>query len=974
MITNNKSLWLRNCLLSLLIPLIFIHGFAIANGYIDKEDNHTNINIDFETRLQFYLDLKTKRFLRKMSIKEQLLLEMIQSVASEIQARGKSGVIEGDVGFDLIYGKSEQILKQYEKEIQTIKKIISELENLELTVQKIDDLKILNEVEQLKDRLVNVLDDQKLSTQYLSKQQLAQMIEDYSNEINRTLQIYEKIDRFQKKAAVVGDVEIVKQLDQQKQRVIKILEESRIAGPSTDKVVESYIEEAVSIADILKKIDSLDEKAAADTSVKLDIKQVRNEIITNIDKRVLELFGFVESEDFKRKTISDYFKTWKVECVAEYQVKLMNFKILRDNLIKTATPDERNSMLEREITSALLNYSDQNFELAEMQFQQIFSAYDAYYTTLDGVIFYRSEANFANHYFDAAQQGYVNIINNYPNSQYTGQCYLRLMVISYTYKWSHEFFKYYDKVKDFITIDREDLNKAHYLAGYLYLQQNQYDDAKSVLENIKDTSKYNVPAQYLLGIVFTNLEKYNQAKKIFEQIISHENYPWTDLNYSIFKNEALLKLGYFHYQRGEYDKATFYFDQVSKGYDGYDASLLGQAWANLKKGQYDNAIGKVDVICNNFLLSNYMYEALVLSAHCKRIQQRPDEAMEDLRYVANAKHVLGRVEEYNDERKRILTQLDELEQIEETILEHQNKKLYPQVEKIRDLINEALLTFRYRGAVSSLLLEEYYDERKVLIRQIEEFESIINYAKEQGNQEMLADAMKQRNRLITVLEKYQMNKAPSGVSYFLDYPLATKEGGIIYRRGIINKLVGDLIVEKQRVQQDLEIVSQLLTLSDDQAKIDATIDLEIIEEDLTDLNNQLNQFQVWLANHNVEDIKMETEKWANFSGFGMTDINFVSYRERLKQIGGYQKNIAMIDGVLKDKKLHLEDRIRRFDDEVRKIQKEMEAEKVRLEKLEKEKYFQDIYFETKTKEIETEEVENFDESLWLNNQQNGKKF
>jgi len=269
--------------------------------------------------------------------------------------------------------------------------------------------------------------------------------------------------------------------------------------------------------------------------------------------------------------------------------------------------------------------------------------------------------------------------------------------------------------------------------------------------------------------------------------------------------------------------------------------------------------------------------------------------------------------------------------------------------------------------VSSLVLEEYYDERKVLIRQIEEFESIINYAKEQGNQEMLADAMKQRNRLIAVLEKYQVNQAPSGVSYFLDYPLATKEGGIIYRRGIVNKMVGDLIVEKQRVQQDLEIVSQLLTLSNNQTKIDATIDLEIIEEDLKDLNNQLNQFQVWLANHNVEDIKMQTEKWANFSGFGMTDINFVSYQERLKQIGGYQKNITMIDGVLKDKKLLLENRIRRFDDEVRKIQKEMEAEKIRLEKLEKEKYFQDIYFETKTKEIETEENENYDESLWLNN-------
>ena len=117
---------------------------------------------------------------------------------------------------------------------------------------------------------------------------------------------------------------------------------------------------------------------------------------------------------------------------------------------------------------------------------------------------------------------------------------------------------------------------------------------------------------------------------------------------------------------------------------------------------------------------------------------------------------------------------------------------------------------------------------------------------------------------------------------------------------------------------------------------------------------------------------METDKWANLSGFGMSDINFVSYRERVEKIGGYQKNLALIDDVLQGKRQQLEQRIRRFDDEVKKIQREMEAEKIRLEKLEKEKYFQDIYFETKTRETETEEIENYDDNLWLNDKQSGK--
>ncbi len=954
--------------------LFFSEKTVCCDANIDKTENQIDIKIDFETRLAFYLDLKTKRFFKKMSIKEKLLMELIQSVVSAIKERGKSGVIEGDVRFDLIYGKSESILEQYNEEIQAIKKIVNELDNLELTIQKIDDQKLLEEIEELKDHLMKILDDQKLATKRLTKEQLAKMIGDYSKEIERLLQIYEKIDLFQKRANYVGDIEIVKQLNLQKQRIIKILEESRIAGSSPDKIVENYIEEATSIVHILKQIDLLEERVEADSTLKTNIDEVRNNIISSIDKRIIELFGYMDGDNFTGRTISDHFKTWKAERTAEYQVKFTKYKILMDNLIRTGTSKERNRMLERDITNALLNYSDKNYELAEMLFKQIYDAYKDYYTNLDGVIFYRSEANYANHYYDAAREGYLEIINNYPNSQYVGQSYLRLMIISYTYGWNNEFFKYFDKVKDCLNIDREDLNKANYLAGYLYINQNQYQDAKSILENIKDASKYYIPARYLQGIVFTNLEKYAQAKKIFEQIINQKNYPWTDLNYSIFKNESLLKLGYLHYQRGEYHKATSYFDQVSKGYKGYDASLIGQAWANLKKGHYDNAVNKVDLICNNYLLSNYVYEAIVLSAHCKRIQNRTNEAIEDLRYVANAKYVLGKVQEYNEERKRILKQLDELELLEETILEHQNRKLYSKVVKIRDLINNALLSFRYRGAISSRLLEEYYDERKILIRQIEEFDSIITFAKEQGNKEMISEALKQRNRLIAVLEKYQLENATSGVSYFLDYPLATKEGGLIYRREIINKLVNDLILERQRVQRDMEMVTELLSLSNEKARIDAMIDLEIIEEDLRDLNNQLNQFQVWLANYHIEDIKTETEQWANFSGFGISDINFVSFRERIKKISGFSKNLALIDNVLREKRQQLEERIRRFDNEVRKIQREMEAEKIRLEKLEKEKYFQDIYFETKTKEIETEEVESFEEKNWLFNQENGKKF
>jgi len=970
----------KNIVLSVLMLLMFLASivfFAVPQARCsekpDKKSGKDDVYIEFESRLRFYLDLKTKRFLRKMAVKEGVLLEMIRNVTDEIQARGKAGALDGDFGFDLVYGKSNQILEEFDAEIESIKNIVKELDKLEVTIQRMDDLKLLKEVEQVKDRLLGALDDQKLATKKLTRQQVANMIEDYSGEINRILKIYEDIELFQKKARGIGDTEIVKQLDIQKQRVIHALEQSRIAGAAPETVVQNYIEEAASIVNILEQIDVLNEQIGVDSTLNLDVETVRDNIIANVDERIFKLFGYQTGKDFSGVTITEYFNTWKAERVAEYQLKLTRYQILRESLIKSATAKERNRMLEREITNALLNYSEEKYELSELLFTNIYEAYETYYPNLDGVIFYRSEANYANHYYDVAMSGYKKLINDYPASQYVGQSYLRMAMISYTYGLNSEFIRNFDKARQSQGIEAEDLNKLHYIAAHLYVKDRRFKDAETVLNGIKENSKYYMAAQYLQGIVLTNLEKFTQAKNIFEKLTDQQNYPWTDLNTSIIRNESLLKLGYIHYQRGEYKKASSYFDQVSKGYEGYDSSLLAQAWTNLKKGEYDNAINKVDLICNNYLLSNYTYEALVLSAHCKRIQHRNDEAIKDFQYVTNAKHVLNRVQEYNKEREHILQQLDELEILEEDIFEHQNKRLYPEVVRIRDIINDALMAFRYRGAVSSRLLEEYNDERKILIRQIEEFENIITFAEEQGNKRMKSDALKQRDRLVSVLEKYQLEQSVSGVSYFMDYPLATKEGGIIYRRGIVKKLLSELLVEKQRVQDDLQIVAELTSISGDQTRMDATIDLEIIGEELQDLHNQLNQFQVWLANHQVEQVHSDAERWADLSGFGLSDLNYMSYQERIKKITSYSKNLNEIDMVLGEKRKNLEERIWRFDNEVKKIQKEMEAEQIRLEKLEKEKYFQEIYFEIKTKEIERESAIEGLEELNLQNE-SGKEL
>ena len=44
--------------------------------------------IDFEKRLNYYLDLHSKGFVKKMAVKEQFLLQMIQNLTDEMKSRG----------------------------------------------------------------------------------------------------------------------------------------------------------------------------------------------------------------------------------------------------------------------------------------------------------------------------------------------------------------------------------------------------------------------------------------------------------------------------------------------------------------------------------------------------------------------------------------------------------------------------------------------------------------------------------------------------------------------------------------------------------------------------------------------------------------------------------------------------------------------------------------------------------------------
>jgi len=941
------------CLVLVMLNFAYIcpsHVFS-QDKYVAKEEF-----IDFDTRISFYLDMKTKRFLERVSIKEEFLLQLIDNVVAESRARDLDKKMNRKDGYQLIYGDRDKLLTEYSEEIEKIIYIISQLDALEKVMSRSDDYKLLNEVDTIKDDLVSVLDNTNLESKGKRSSDEISMMDEYTKEVNSLLKLYDQIENFEKYARANNDEQLLKQLSEQKKRVLSTLETSRLSNPFDDRIVTDYIAEAENVVTILKELDKIEFNAEYDSiEINDDIKTIKNNLISKVDNKILELVGYSTNNDEKIVTITEYFREWKASRLAEIQIKLTQYRVIKEHLLNSSLPEERDRMLEQDMADALLNYSNENYELALLQFKEIYDNYSGYYQNLDGVLFYLNEANYANGYFESAYSGYTKIVIEYPDSQYKARIYSRLIFISFTYGWEDKFYEYYDSMMECENIINKDRNEANYLAGYLAYTNDEFTRACAFLENVTNDSEYRLASQYLLGVAHANINQYNQAIAVFTNIVSMENLPWTDINIAIIRNESLLKLGYIYYQQENYEQALNYFDQVSKGYEKYDVSLVGKAWANMQKGQYGESISELDELLNNFMMSNYTYESMVLSAHCKRLKNKKDDAIDELKYVSYASNISEQAKDYVGERKKLVKRLNELDTIEDKILDRQDKLLYPKIAKLRKSIISALQSYSYRGVIDDRIVEEYRNDKKLILNQISEFENIMNIARVENDDQMYKDAVEQRDKLLVMIDQFPNDEATVKANYFINYPLAVREQGYIYQRELVRGVMKDLILEKDRINNDLAIITNLLKMSDNETQMEIILDLEILEEDLRDLHNQIDRYQIWLSNNTLKEVNTNTDFWADVSGFSISDINFTSYQEQRQKIETLDKNLMYIINILQKKRDLLENRINNYKIESDKIEKELEAEQIRLEKLEKEKYFRDIYFDIRTREIETEE-------------------
>lgn len=945
-----------------LVAAFAFPSFFPASGLYAQEElppKDPQVKITFEDRLTFYLDQKSKTFLSDLAVKEKLLLQMIQNITEELRKRGRSSVLDDEIGYQQLYGEADKLIEEYGEELNLLVGVLREIAHLEKVVDQSGDLYSWDRLANLRGRVLTILENRDLYKKgKYTEARVKGLFHEYHSEVDSVLSLYKRLVKLERKAEERGDWQIQQAIAAQLDSINIVL--GNFNASETDTLSEYYLDEVELLVAVLDELKDLQKRAIhLDTELSIEIEELRRSILQNLDAQLLSLMGYHSTLPDDGPTVSEFFKEWKAKQYADHKIHFTQYQIMKRSLLESSTPEERSRMLEKDLLRAFLNYVEKNYELAEKQFDLILADYGQYFESLESVLFYRAESFFVRDLYDQAANNYERIVAEFPDSEYLGDSLFRLMLIHEKFGNRAEFYKYFGLLKSLThNLDRSYYDKCNYLAGHVYFKDSKFSDAQEVLSNVSKGSKYYLMARYLLGLVFVNQENYASAAEILQDLASRENYPWTDPRTTFIRNKALLKLGFLNYELRKYEKASKYFGLVSPGFEEYDKALLGSAWTNLKLGKYEQTIENVNRFFKDYLASNYTYEALVLSAHSKKLLKRDDSALQDLRYVANARRVLELSDKYNAERKELLDQLATLDKLEEEILERRDEHLYTITSQIRDHLQNMLVQFKSRGSTGVVVLEKYEDERRSIIDQIDELDHLISQAFSKGNKDLVNNANRQRMRLLRALEVYQADKAVRNVHYFMDYPLATKEGSLKYRKGILSDLFKDAQLESQNIQNKLQEIQFLKSkLEDDTTDLSAKMDLQILEDELERLQNQSTQFHSWLAENQIEELNTDFDQWADFSGFGMSDITFSGMIEREETVLELAQNRDAITRILQERKSTLEKKLSDFEKEVERIEEELRQEQIELEKESKEEYFKELYFDTNEREVEEKEAQ-----------------
>lgn len=577
-----------------------------------------------------------------------------------------------------------------------------------------------------------------------------------------------------------------------------------------------------------------------------------------------ELKGYSESdysfpEDIDPNSSRDIYLALENYQRDEFDHKFLQTRLIKNRLIKSATPAQRARMFKNDLETAVLNYRDGHYRDAIVRFDELIGRYG--YADINDIVFYRAESYFAIQLYHRAAEDYKRVLKAATDEEIQRRSLERIIVINADrgdLGVAQEYWKQY--------IDRYGENRdenywmTHGLMARYQMAGGNWRDAQALFDMIPSSTEGFIQAKLQAAQCALQMLDLEDAEK---RIIALWNGNIDGVQVpSAVKQQARFNLGLVDFLYGDYDLAFINLSKAKVKGEMQEMAVIGSAWALYKLGASEEVIK----ICNEFLEehpeSQYQYEAISLIGYCRELIGKDSLAVADYKRIMSAVDDRQEYRDINHERLVLTKAKDELMELEEVIFLQNRRDLfsrYMELKKTIRLLSEKIQlaeTYKTSPFIKDLLVEQRlvykaYTDRLDLQQQIFESED--------------TKLINQYDEVVHQLQELA-NQLSAGIKFHIGKTtLIQREEKDRFSENLSDSIQFRVNEEWEAIESTRNTLRTTLENLDDDVSVDLLMRLTDMDLRLYNQQDKLLLFQRYIDQNQPRALQCNLDQWSDFA-------------------------------------------------------------------------------------------------------------
>lgn len=720
---------------------------------------------------------------------------------------------------------------------------------------------------------------------------------------------------------------------------------------------QKIFEDGIQLLYIAEEMVNLDPNARLESNPQI------KEGLKSSKQKFLDTFGetksFAKSSDYSGEaSIFNLFKEWQLTKTYKYEVRWTDVQILKNKLIRNGTTSDKDRMLKRELRNAATAFNYANYELADRCFEEIINRYE-FVNNKDDLYFYQAECKFKLGQYNAARELYNNLIAMYPTSDFASSAYSKLISIAFHFEEYDQIQNLYTNYERISSPSNDNYYNVQLISANAAYNSGDFENTVNIASKINSESDFYFDAQLLLGKAYAGSENLDQAEAVFNDLLRMKSLSPES------RFDVLMKLAFINFEKGLYPAVLSLLNQISSNYSNYDQTLMTYSWSEyhiqlsnpqLTERDFSATIAYLNQLTDYYPDSDYFLEAKTLLGNVYQMEERIQSALSEYNYVYRSRFTKEYSDELISERDSLKLMLKETEKLVEKSLANRNKTAFINAKKTNSHLSDLYHKISYTDLSSSSMAKRKEVQR--VASQIRELDKIYEEAENRGDVKVQHRAQVLRERLVRVLKTFPIEStiSPLGLNYFDEHPLARKESVIEDQNKKILAMRDETDAERNNAVRKIDEINGAINQARLNKDYKNLVHLEIQKDKFVNIEKKLDYLESYSYALNRQESNINLQKWSDFSGFGIANVNFAVKNLKSQKVSEYSDQIGKINQILNGRKQLLEFKIQLIEGEINLMTRQVRQQERLREREELNRKFKESYFDTHTSEVEKSNV------------------